>query len=105
MAGMSYLLYEEVFSPAGPQAVFSKAMSLIRSDPDCQRLLGNSVVGYGEGRGRIKRIAHHTYQKGSRREGITTAEMEKVDNKWRWRFLIVSTTDLIPETVILIDNR
>ncbi|EJW78932.1 hypothetical protein WUBG_10159 [Wuchereria bancrofti] len=118
MGGMAYLLYEEILAPGAPQTVFSKALSLIRKDPDCLRLLGDSIMGYVEGPGRIKQVEHHTYKKdgndrtrvifnvkGTRREGIATCEMEKSGGMWKWRFLIVSSTDLVPQCVVLIDNR
>ncbi|EFO21106.2 hypothetical protein LOAG_07387 [Loa loa] len=118
MGGMAYLLYEEMLAPGAPQTVFSKALSLIKKDPDCLRLLGDSIMGYVEGRGQIKQVAHHIYKKdgndrtrvmfnvkGSRREGIATCEMEKSNGTWEWRFLIVSSVDLVPESVVLIDNR
>lgn len=63
MVVMVYVLYEEVFSPGGPQTVFTKAMSLISSNPECQRLLGDPIVGYVEGARRTRRIAHHNYEK------------------------------------------
>lgn len=63
MGGMVYLLYEELLAPGAPQTVFSKSLSLIKKDPDCVRLLGGSIVGYAEGHGRIKQIAHHIYKK------------------------------------------
>lgn len=43
--------------------------------------------------------------KGNRREGIATCEMEKSDGTWDWRFLIVSSANLVPDSVVLIDNR
>ncbi|VDO29106.1 unnamed protein product [Onchocerca flexuosa] len=118
MGGMAYLLYEEMLSPGAPQTVFSKALSLIKKDPECHKLLGDSIMGYVEGRGRMKQVPHHIYKKdgkdrtrvmfnvkGTRREGIATCEMEKNNGTWEWRFLIVSSADLIPEYVVLIDNR
>uniref|UniRef100_A0A0R3RIK6 Mitochondrial import inner membrane translocase subunit Tim21 n=1 Tax=Elaeophora elaphi TaxID=1147741 RepID=A0A0R3RIK6_9BILA len=118
MGSMAYLLYEEMLAPGAPQIIFSKALSLIKKDPDCLRLLGDSIMGYVEGRGRMKQVAHHIYKKdgndrtrvvfnvkGTRREGIATCEMEKSDGNWEWRFLIVSSADLVPESVVLIDNR
>ncbi|KAM3725428.1 Mitochondrial import inner membrane translocase subunit [Dirofilaria immitis] len=118
VGGMTYLLYEEMFSPGAPQRVFSKALSLIKKDPECHRLLGDSIMGYVEGRGRMKQVVHHVYKKdgndrtrvmfnvkGTRREGIATCEMEKNDGSWEWRFLIVSSADPVPEYVVLIDNR
>lgn len=63
MGGMAYLLYEEMLAPGAPQTVFSKALSLIKKDPDCLRLLGDSIMGYVEGRGRMKQVAHHIYKK------------------------------------------
>lgn len=118
MGGMTYLLYEEILAPGSPQTVFSKAMSLIQKDPKCHELFGDTIVGYTEGRGRMKPITHHYYKKdgqdririkfnvrGSRGEGITTAEMEKINGKWQWRFLIVSSINVIHENAILIDNR
>ncbi|VDN90153.1 unnamed protein product [Brugia pahangi] len=118
MGGMAYLLYEEILAPGAPQTVFSKALSLIRKDPNCLRLLGDSIMGYVEGSGRMKQVEHHIYKKdgndrtrvifnvkGTRREGIATCEMEKSGGMWKWRFLIVLSTDLVPECVVLIDNR
>ncbi|KAL3982880.1 TIM21 family protein [Acanthocheilonema viteae] len=118
MGGMAYLLYEEMLAPGAPQTVFSKALSLIKKDPDCLKLLGDSIVGYVKGPGRMKQVAHHIYKKdgndrtrvmfnvkGTRREGIVTCEMEKSNGIWEWRFIIVSSADLVPESVILIDNR
>uniref|UniRef100_A0A915PT26 Mitochondrial import inner membrane translocase subunit Tim21 n=1 Tax=Setaria digitata TaxID=48799 RepID=A0A915PT26_9BILA len=118
MGGMAYLLYEEMLAPGAPQTVFSKALLLIKKDPECHRLLGDSIMGYVEGRGRMKQVVHHIYKKdgndrtrvmfnvkGSRREGVATGEMEKSNGNWEWRFLIVSSSDLVPESVILIDNR
>ncbi|CAG9536022.1 unnamed protein product [Cercopithifilaria johnstoni] len=118
MGGMAYLLYEEMLAPGAPQTVFSKALSLIKKDPDCLRLLGDSIMGYVKGRGRMKQVAYHIYKKdgndrtrvvfnvkGTRREGIATCEMERSNGTWEWRFLIVSCADLVSESVILIDNR
>ncbi|OZC09117.1 TIM21 protein [Onchocerca flexuosa] len=110
MGGMAYLLYEEMLSPGAPQTVFSKALSLIKKDPECHKLLGDSIMGYVEGRGRMKQDGKDRTRvmfnvKGTRREGIATCEMEKNNGTWEWRFLIVSSADLIPEYVVLIDNR
>lgn len=63
MGGMAYLLYEEMLSPGAPQTVFSKALSLIKKDPECHKLLGDSIMGYVEGRGRMKQVPHHIYKK------------------------------------------
>lgn len=63
VGGMAYLLYEEMLAPGAPQTIFSKALSLIKEDPDCLRLLGDSIVGYVKGRGRMKQVAHHIYKK------------------------------------------
>lgn len=63
MGGMAYLLYEEMLAPGAPQTVFSKALSLIKKDPDCLRLLGDSVIGYVKGHGRMKQVTHYVYKK------------------------------------------
>ncbi|MCP9265603.1 hypothetical protein DINM_020935 [Dirofilaria immitis] len=70
VGGMTYLLYEEMFSPGAPQ----------RDGNDRTRVMFNV--------------------KGTRREGIATCEMEKNDGSWEWRFLIVSSADPVPEYVI-----
>ncbi|VDN03028.1 unnamed protein product [Thelazia callipaeda] len=118
MGGMAYLLYEEILAPGAPQTVFSKALSLIKKDPECCRLLGDSIVGYVEGRGRIKQVAHHSYKKnendrvrvmfnvkGNRCQGIVTAEMEKNGGKWNWRFLVVTVSNSTSDNIIVVDNR
>ncbi|KAI2606721.1 import inner membrane translocase subunit tim-21, mitochondrial [Hypoxylon sp. NC1633] len=48
--GISYFLYQDVFSPDSKTAYFNRAVNRIKKDPDCLALLGESkkITAHGE---------------------------------------------------------
>uniref|UniRef100_A0A8R1HIN6 Mitochondrial import inner membrane translocase subunit Tim21 n=1 Tax=Caenorhabditis japonica TaxID=281687 RepID=A0A8R1HIN6_CAEJA len=115
-----YVLAGEFFAQDSPQAIFNKALDLVRNDGRCQDIFGASIAGFGEetARGRRRHVAHHKYEKdgmqrirvlfhvkGDRGEGIAQAEMEQRDGDWQWRFLYVEDKKRPKTTHVLIDNR
>jgi len=48
--GVSYFLYQEVFSPDSKTAYFNRAVDRIKKDPRCLELLGDAkkITAFGE---------------------------------------------------------
>ncbi|CAI4227870.1 unnamed protein product [Auanema sp. JU1783] len=120
LGAFAYLLAGEFFAQDSPQAIFSKALALVRDDGRCLDLFGSTIAGFGEenSRGRRRHVAHHKYEKdgkerirvlfhikGDRDEGVAQAEMELREGTWEWRFLYVETKSRPKTTHVLIDNR
>ncbi|CAD5226866.1 unnamed protein product [Bursaphelenchus xylophilus] len=119
LGGISYLLFEYFFAPNSPQRIYSKALELIRSDPQCQALIGSSITGFGEqsrrsrrhiaslayNKGDEKRVRVTFHVKGDRGAGRAQVEMvQKPGESWGYRYLLIQMADH-SESIVLIDNR
>lgn len=120
VSAIVYLFADSLFAKDSPQRIYSKALKLILQDERCVYLLGDKIQAHGEdtGRGRrrhvassryikdgIERVRIMFYLKGSKKRGKAFAEVAKIDGIWDYRFLYVETEGILPETLVIIDNR
>ncbi|CAJ0579820.1 unnamed protein product, partial [Mesorhabditis spiculigera] len=120
IGAFAYFLVQEFFSQDSPQYIFTKALNMVRADPRCADLFGDSIKGFGEetSRGRRRHVAHHKYYKdgnerirvmfhlkGANGEGICQVEREQRNGEWDYRFLYVEQKSPHRVTHVLIDNR
>jgi hypothetical protein len=92
---------------------------MIRSDPECQHILGDEIAGFGEQSRRSRRhIVSRAYKvddeervrvtfhvKGSKNAGRVFAEVSrKPGESWEYRFLFIEMADR-SATIVLINNR
>ncbi|PKC72080.1 TIM21-domain-containing protein [Rhizophagus irregularis] len=107
-----YFVLKELFSPSGSTKVFNEALEKIRSNPECQKILGTPIKGHGgsssSGRRRHRLVRFQEvintdgtqhklmriYLEGSLIRGTALLDMTK-NNKGIWvtKYLVVS----IPE--------
>ncbi|KAG8627927.1 hypothetical protein KVT40_003800 [Elsinoe batatas] len=121
-AGVSYVLYLEVFSPSSKTAVFNAVVKRIRSDPRCVDILGREIEAHGEGswsrwaRNRVvssrtemdrrgmEHMHMHFYVSGPKSEGTVWVHMVRQDGKWEEWYLALEPEGT-GERVVLEDKR
>jgi len=104
-----YVALNELFSPSGSTKVFNETLEKIRSNPECQKILGTPIKGHGgsssSGRRRNRLVRFEKvintdgtqhklmsiYLEGSIMHGIALLDMVK-NNKGTWvtKYLVVS---------------
>ncbi|KAI6215678.1 hypothetical protein M3Y94_00412800 [Aphelenchoides besseyi] len=119
LGGLTYLLFEYFFATSSPQRIYTKALKMIREDPQCQNALGESIAGFGEqGRRARRHIASQSYRKddeervrvtfhvkGTRNAGRAFVEIaKKPGESYQCRFLLVELADR-SGSLIVVDNR
>lgn len=120
VSAIAYLFVNSLFAGDSPQRIYSKALKIILQDERCVELLGDKILAYGEntGRGRRRHVVNSRYikdgiervrimfhLKGTKKKGKAFAEVAKIDGCWNYRFLYVETEGILPETLVIIDNR
>ncbi|KAI6202080.1 Mitochondrial import inner membrane translocase subunit Tim21 [Aphelenchoides besseyi] len=116
LGGLTYLLFEYFFATSSPQRIYTKALKMIREDPQCQNALGESIAGFGEqGRRARRHIASQSYRKddeervrvtfhvkGTRNAGRAFVEIaKKPGESYQCRFLLVELADRSGSLVIM----
>ncbi|KAI6224388.1 Mitochondrial import inner membrane translocase subunit Tim21 [Aphelenchoides fujianensis] len=119
LGGLTYLIFEQFFASSSPQRIYTKALKMIRDDPQCQDALGEGIAGFGEqGRRARRHIASQAYTKdgeervrvtfhvkGQRNAGRAFVEIaKKAGEGWDCRFLLVELADR-SGTLVVVDNR
>nr|SVE70164.1 EOG090X0I05 [Eubosmina coregoni] len=115
-----FTVLKELFWSQSPQSIYSDAFKKCTGNSRLCDILGQPIKGHGaeSSRGRHRHIKYATYMKngvehlqiqfyvkGIRNQAKVCADMEKINDKFEYYYLLAETENYPKESIFVIDNR